>query len=540
MQETIASWHPAPMADDELRALRARLELNSRIDDLVEQAMRQRLGLAETMARILPALCEATGARGAFIHTFNEELVLSLHRHPKDLRVPGLDHILDSTSAHDSPAMVNELPLEYVFSRPLDVAGEWFGCAGMIVPKQGMSSSLDQLACLLSVACEEVDNFLFSIRAAREKHRVIMSISDALRHRVLDEGLHQAVKALGAGVPFDRLLLVCATEEHEHKTLHVQLYHEDHCELDTMGGAATPDHERLRSAAQTLLHSDNRYLLDQLGFVGELEQVLINGIVDATIVGKVFVTPRSGTFNTHDRDLLDGFAGFVRQRVIDFNKEWRTLSASFPAEDVTRLLFEDHYAERFLAPREAEVAMMYADISGFTRLSEQVLRTPSAVGQLVEAWSRQAVSLVWKHRGVFDKMVGDCIIALFGPPFYEQPPELRLEQAIRCALAIRTMTSELPEQPAFEHLRGVVLGVSCGVNLAPLFVGRFGPNDNFTGFSAGMNNTARLQGCADRDEVLVMSDALERLPANHRFRLGPERTARVKNVAAPIRFRSVD
>ena len=78
------------------------------------------------------------------------------------------------------------------------------------------------------------------------------------------------------------------------------------------------------------------------------------------------------------------------------------------------------------------------------------------------------------------------------------------------------------------------------MNLAPLFVGIFGKNDNFTGFSSGMNNTARLQGCAKRDEILVMAEAALALPPGHRFQLGPEESAVVKNVAVPLRYHPVD
>jgi class 3 adenylate cyclase len=102
------------------------------------------------------------------------------------------------------------------------------------------------------------------------------------------------------------------------------------------------------------------------------------------------------------------------------------------------------------------------------------------------------------------------------------------------------MTQQLPNTVGFEHLHGFSMGVSSGVNLASLFVGRFGPNDNFTGFSSGMNNTARLQGCAVRNEILVMSNALEVLDKDHDLTLGTERSARVKNVEHPLRFRAVD
>src|SRR5205823_1187816 len=183
------------------------------------------------------------------------------------------------------------------------------------------------------------------------------------------------------------------------------------------------------------------------GFRGAREEVLINGVTRASLVGKVLVTARNAGFNTYDRELLAGFAGFVRQRVVDFNKEWRTLALSFRQEDVARLLHYPDYVQRHLTPREAEVAILYVDISGFTSLSERVLRSPAAVAELVEIWSRESVNIVWKHGGVFDKMVGDCVIGLFGPPFYDSEPKDRLAAAVRCATEARAMTPHLPERP---------------------------------------------------------------------------------------------
>jgi class 3 adenylate cyclase len=88
-------------------------------------------------------------------------------------------------------------------------------------------------------------------------------------------------------------------------------------------------------------------------------------------------------------------------------------------------------------------------------------------------------------------------------------------------------------------LREGGLAVSTGVHLAPLFVGQFGPNSNFTGFSSGMNNTARLQGCATRNEILVMEEAITALPDGHGFAFGEARAMAVKNVAEPLRFRAL-
>jgi class 3 adenylate cyclase len=54
-----------------------------------------------------------------------------------------------------------------------------------------------------------------------------------------------------------------------------------------------------------------------------------------------------------------------------------------------------------------------------------------------------------------------------------------------------------------------------------------------------MNNTARLQGCAARNEILVMEDAIQKLPEGTTFAFGEERSAPVKNVAEPLKFRAL-
>ena len=66
--------------------------------------------------------------------------------------------------------------------------------------------------------------------------------------------------------------------------------------------------------------------------------------------------------------------------------------------------------------------MLYCDIAGFTRISEQVLKEPRLIGKLVNTWSEKVVEIVWRTGGVFDKMVGDCVIGIFGTPFDDRSP----------------------------------------------------------------------------------------------------------------------
>lgn len=528
---------------DDVAKLKELLALREAIDVAIEEGMSRRDNLAEVLRRMLPSVCERVGARGAFVESYGEDLGLHAFHYPEGLVIPARDEVHARTRDARRERIAADEGDAVVFAQPLDVAGTWFGSAGLVFDRTSPKAADESHAlALLNGLCEVLDNFLYSIRAARERHNVMMELGAALRHRVLGEGLAQAMTVLHRATPTGRALLVFVAEENASSMLHVQVYEGGRCMLDTMGRVdKSVDLDAVRREGAAYLRDGDRKLLARFGLEGAQEEVLINGVTKSVVVGKVVVTSRQGTFNTYDREILGGFAGYIRQRVVDFNKEWRRLAASFRPDDVSRLLMSDDYEQRFLTPREAEVAILYVDIAGFTKLSEQVLKTPAAVAELVEAWSRDAVDLVWAHGGVFDKMIGDCILALFGPPFYEESSGGRLAAAIRCAKAIREMTKRLPERPGFEALREPGIGVSTGINLAPLFVGAFGPNGNFTGFSSGMNNTARLQGCAKRDQILVMEESIAALgsEAGGEFSFGEIATAAVKNVAAPLRFREV-
>lgn len=526
----------APIPDASFREL---YELRNLVDDLIEDGLVRRWSVGEVLATLLPRVGERVGASGAFVETYGEDLALHLFTwggtKGDPLEIPGHAAVFAQTSETLRGRVLVERPEGVVVAQHLDVAGAWFGRAGFVGSAGANGAYLRDA---LNTVCEVLDNHLFSIRAMREKHLVMMRLGNALRHRVLGEGVQQAVKVLAEAIPIDRMVIVYVAEENASKTLHVQMFDGAKLAVDTLA-SEDEKHATLRVLGREYLSGTTTKLLDELGVTDAQEEVLINGITKSVVVGKVVVTSKHGVFNTYDRELLSAFAGFIRQRVVDFHKEWRSLAYSFRPDDVARLLQNDEYERRFLAPREEVVAILYVDIAGFTRISETILKTPAKVADLVETWSQDAVELVWANGGVFDKMVGDCIIALFGPPFYDEAPGERLARALRCAAEIRTMTKNLPTRPELEVLRAGGIAVSTGVNLAPLFVGQFGPNSNFTGFSSGMNNTARLQGCADANEILVMEEAIAALPSGHAFSFGERRTAPVKNVAEPLAFRAL-
>jgi adenylate cyclase len=505
--------------------------LRSQIDSALEAALVNQTSVAHACQDVLHVAKQLLGMRGGFVQTYSEGGSLQTF----SMNAPS--EALEWAAHHDGsqgavPARHDVHATDARCAlRAIDVLGRWFGWVCFVTDDHELSALQERA---LDATCELLDNFLYGIYAAREKHQVMMQVGKALRHRVLGQGIQAAVSILTASIGVDVIVLVFQAQENVAERLVVQCYRSGLLAHDTL---STQD-AALKELGQRYLRDGDPALFERLQVQDTHEELLINGVTRSTLVGKIVATSKAGAFNTFGRELLATFAGVIRQRIVDFNKEWRSLAASFRASDCARLLAAEDYATRYLSPREAPVAIVFVDISGFTRLSEQELKTPERVANFVELWSKHAVDIVWAEGGVFDKMVGDCIIALFGPPFFDERPNFYADAALRAASAIRTMTETLPTVHALEELRDVAVTVSTGVHYAPLFVGTFGPNQNYTGFSSGMNNTARLQGLAAPGEILAMSTIVE--IASPEFQFGAAHEGRVKNVAQPLVYAKLE
>ena len=75
------------------------------------------------------------------------------------------------------------------------------------------------------------------------------------------------------------------------------------------------------------------------------------------------------------------------------------------------------------------VTVMFADVTGFTTLSEKV--DPEVLSTLLNNCFKGLVSIIHKYEGTVDKFIGDAVMAIFGAPLaHENDPE----RAVRCAL----------------------------------------------------------------------------------------------------------
>src|SRR6476660_6443448 len=159
-----------------------------------------------------------------------------------------------------------------------------------------------------------------------------------------------------------------------------------------------------------------------------------------------------------------------------------------------------------------EAGVLFADIRGFTRLSEQ--SDPEAVSALLRRFYRSAERVLFPE-AIIDKLIGDEVMALYLPMygrFDEAAPVM-----LRHAAALLRAAGYGGEQPPFAE-------IGVGLDFGEAFVGNVGQGSltDFTAIGDVVNVASRLQGQARGGEIVASArlvDQLERPPSGERLEL---------------------
>ncbi len=143
------------------------------------------------------------------------------------------------------------------------------------------------------------------------------------------------------------------------------------------------------------------------------------------------------------------------------------------------------------------VTILFADLSGFTALSEQL--DPEVVQTLQTELFKELTAAVESFGGFVDKFIGDALLALFGAPAaHEDDPE----RALRAALDMIARTMRLGESSASASPK---LLLHIGINTGPVVAGGLGVGaaKSYSVTGDTVNTAQRLQSLAAPGEVLV-------------------------------------
>jgi class 3 adenylate cyclase/HAMP domain-containing protein len=203
--------------------------------------------------------------------------------------------------------------------------------------------------------------------------------------------------------------------------------------------------------------------------------------------------------------------------------------SKFVPEAVKRLLEKNPDATE-LEKRERDVSVLFLDIAGYTRLSEQM--DAKQLNRLVQNYFSAFLQTIHAHGGDVNETAGDGLMVIFQS---EASGTEHALNAARAALAIHRQVDELNEQfagvfqPVFLHM-----GINSGTALvgATKLSASAGSRWTFTASGPVTNVAARVAGSAEGGEILMTATTAERIKNCFVLENVGERS--LKNVAAPV------
>lgn len=120
-----------------------------------------------------------------------------------------------------------------------------------------------------------------------------------------------------------------------------------------------------------------------------------------------------------------------------------------------------------LGGKKANVTVLFADIRGFTSMSEKL--QPDEISVILNEYFTALEPIISSYNGVINKFIGDAVMAIFGEPIQDKEHAVN---AVRCADAMLKKVVELQQKWLTEGKPKIEIGV--GINTGEAFVGNIG------------------------------------------------------------------
>jgi class 3 adenylate cyclase len=152
-----------------------------------------------------------------------------------------------------------------------------------------------------------------------------------------------------------------------------------------------------------------------------------------------------------------------------------------------------------------QAALLYADLRGFTNLSER--HPPAMVIAALDAWFDRIAGSVHAFGGEVLKFIGDGVLAIF--PITGERRRDACEAALRAVSAARAGMAHLDEERRRQGLPPLPFGAA--LHVGEMLWGNIGAADrlDFTAIGPAVNLVSRLEGlCRPLQKTVLVSGAL--------------------------------
>jgi adenylate cyclase len=146
-----------------------------------------------------------------------------------------------------------------------------------------------------------------------------------------------------------------------------------------------------------------------------------------------------------------------------------------------------------------EITVLFSDIKGFTSLSEEL--SPEELVNILNEYLSVMTEVVFSHRGLLDKYIGDAIMAVYGAPLPQPDHPLQA-----CMTAIDMMAELDRLMVRWKAMGRPALSIRIGINTGYAAVGNMGSKKRFdyTVMGDTVNLASRLENLNKQYETTCL------------------------------------
>lgn len=378
-----------------------------------------------------------------------------------------------------------------------------------------------------------------ALKADYEKLRVAQALSQKLFVNTdLDQLLQQIVDETFAIIPAERaVILLYDGQKDDFVPRFVRQSYEEEEEIHISSSIL----EEVKTKKQAVLCSDA--MLDER--FRESESIIMQGIRSTMCVpllyqhqllGAMHMDSKitSGAFTEKDLILFSGIATQAAIAIQNYHYAKKIQTEAETRAQLQRLL-SPNLVEQIVsgslvldkAGAHVNVTMLFADIRGFTAMSER--HPPEDMVSTLNAYFEVMVDVLFQHGGTLDKYVGDEIIGLFGAPVPMPDAPVR---AVACAVDMLEALEQFNNERIANELEPIQVGI--GVNTGSVIAGAIGSSQTlqYTVIGDAVNVASRLCDLANPNEILISQSTLDY--CSDRVSVQARESVRVKGKLAPI------
>ncbi|HET9316826.1 MAG TPA: adenylate/guanylate cyclase domain-containing protein [Vicinamibacteria bacterium] len=217
----------------------------------------------------------------------------------------------------------------------------------------------------------------------------------------------------------------------------------------------------------------------------------------------------ANSFTLNDLDLLTALGhnaavaidrARLNQKIVAEEKKRERLGRFLSPQVTNRIInTSESQGAELGVPEAKEVSVLFADIVGFTTMSEKM--SPAAVSYLLNDYLSRMTEVIFKYDGTLDKYIGDAIMAVFGAPL-DMPDHAA--QAIRAGLEMRERLEEFNA----ERRESPQLRIRIGINSGKVVAGEIGSinKKEYTVLGDAVNIASRLESSVAKPMMVVIGE----------------------------------